>query len=335
MARRDNVKARKRLKKPKKIYTNTPLDKGHVKLKQSRGKVPAGFYRSGNRLKVERNNYATLEINVKSFKNKMPNKWGLAEGMSPQKLRAMHNRMQTLLISQRASPAYREKIQMHWKKYMSASYSYYYSKDEMKKHIALSIINEYERNPFLLGFRAGRKVDDNTRTAYILNVATPDQQSKNFDYYDFWAETELNEAGDYINYELDEDGQLFYTGENANTSDVTKFDDNYDWDVIYIYDVDNVVNIVRGMGGWTNAMSQYPADVSRLCGGAGYHWKQVYDWDVQGKPLPKPNIEAHLADGWEGGSGEGFISHKYRYENGKIEVDSKVADEYTYRRKKN
>lgn len=197
MARRDNVKARKRLKKPKKIYTNTPVDEGlHNpgsrkfirKLSPTRQhtRLHGTYTDPSGKIRVRRQYDTRISIHVQSARSKQFNKYGLQGDMSPQRIQAIAKKIDTFLISQRVSPETRDKIRSAWKRYASAAYGYYRSKTDAAKERNANIIKFIERNTNLLGLKASFVREDKVKEAYVLNPLTQGMMDENFNTYEKW-----------------------------------------------------------------------------------------------------------------------------------------------------
>lgn len=197
MARRDNVKARKRLKKPKKIYTNTPTDEGlhnpgsrkyirQLSPTRRHTRLHGTYTDPSGKVKVRRQYDTRISINVQSARSRQFNKYGLQGDMSPQKIQAIAKKIDTFLISQRVSPETRDKIRSVWKKYASAAYGYYRSKTDTAKERNANIIKFIERNTNLLGLKASFVKQDKVKEAYVLNPLTRGMMDENFDTYERW-----------------------------------------------------------------------------------------------------------------------------------------------------
>lgn len=313
MARRDNVKARRRLKKPKKIYTNTPMDKGFGKLKTKRFEKPykgghtwarAVYMDRNGTLRVKRS--VVKEIRLPLQKAKSPitsfNKWGLQTGNSPQKIHYLMGQMDAQLISQKIAPHIRQQIMAVWQKYKSAAWGFYRAKDPERQAFHFNVIRQIELNPQLLGLR-GTEIKDSQKHGYFINNTPYEKQVENYDYYEKWYNKMLDREIVIRDITLHADAQAF-TDQDTVTEyedDETLFhelggasyikNDPGDWEEYWFYSPETVASIIQNMGGWHNAQTLYPDDTTRVCNNAGYNVEQMYNHLVHGEKLGAPNKE--------------------------------------------
>lgn len=325
MARRDNVKARRRLKKPKKIYTNAPPDKGIATLKRNyfdKKKISTrnGLkrYRGGHKwaqavyisrngqIRIKRSTVKEIRIplqkttsDIKSF-----NHWGLQIGNSPQKIHFLMKQMDAHLISQRVAPHIRQQVMSVWQKYKSAAWGFYRAQTPERKSFHFNVIKHIELNPHLLGLR-GSQIVAGQKEGYFINNTPYEQQAKNYDYYETWYNQMLDkeikirdltpmidnlsdqdEVTEEYNGELDD---IEFSWDNGGSKYL--YNDPGDWQEYWFYSPELVESIIANMGGWTSAQTHYPEDMSRLCNNAGYTVEQMYRHLVHNEPLGPPSKE--------------------------------------------
>lgn len=318
MSKRDNVKARRRLKRPKKIYTNVPLDRGFRKArplserleKQSTYGMNIGhkwakavYLDKTGRARVVRSNWEQIAIPLQKSKSPIEsfNHWGLQKGNSPQKIQALMKKVDSYLISNRISPNIRHQIMDAWAQYKSAAWGFYRAKDPERKNYHREIIRQFELNSHRLGLR-GTEMREGAKFGYLNNNVPKDIQTANYEYYEAWYNKMLDRAREQ--YELrmrsSETNELQETNTNLESDNepiIPQQDLDWimnadgDWAEYWFYSPDEITNIVNNMNGWTNAKSHYQEDLTRICNGAGYSVEVMYQHAEFGAPLPGPRPE--------------------------------------------
>lgn len=320
MARRDNVKARRRLKKPKKIYTNDRLD-------FSKSKRPAGLKRPSlsrrhnrfhrakfttpdGKIRLNKSYIKEIKITVQHAKSKTFNDWGLQEGMSPQKIRALAKKMDIYLHSQRVSPQTRADILNVWKQYEKASFGYYYSKKPETINKYKSIIKYIEQNTNLLGLKSSFVNEAKEKQAYVVNPLSKKEAMENFMAYEKWYNDvkEHNRLEELRQQKIKESQALMpdlsgiidafggHGGSEESVDDDLPSPESIDisgnWVEYWFYTLGEVDAIIDKMHGWANAIDRYQNDVVRICNCAGYTPAEVMTYVNNGvnPGNPDPNL---------------------------------------------
>lgn len=264
---KERKKARRRLKKPRKVYTNANANFGAVKAKQ--GKQPNYNYnmwegvekalkrKIKHSVKVPKT--ITLRINTKKS---VLNAYGLPKGITPNTLRTKHKQMIDSLINKGTRPSDVKNIDANWKTLIKAAQYFNQSKKQETKDKWLKKINDLSRNMTLLGFTSSRYVDGNR----IISAKGASEETQ---------ESQLNrkrffEAGD------DDDFQ----------------DERGGFTNAVVLDYEEIDNIISKMGSnWVEAYHKYGRDMRRLINGAGYSMSEYRQHYVNGTPLGDPSMD--------------------------------------------
>lgn len=251
------TKARRRLKKPKKIYTNKPFQNTSIKFRIPKPKVERVY-----KPRVKPSVYVPRNIQLKLWSRKTPlNKWGLPKYVTPKRVMTKRNQIIDTLINRGIKPSDVDAIKHNYKMLLRAMRGYESAKKQSTKDRWMKDIQELSRNYNLLGFTS-TTYDNGFKTGNLRGVGgdTKDAQKR--------REFFFKSAGD-DDYQ-DESGYTFST---------------------IFYSVDEVSRILDSMGGtWEEKVERYPLDVKRLCNNAGYSVDEFREYYVSRQPLGEPDI---------------------------------------------
>lgn len=266
------VKARRRLRKPKKVYTNAPVHKKHAAAWKSRKKVKVKPTNKPLKLKAPRKSRKAkkatipryLQLPLYTRKAKL-NRYGMPRYTTPKRVRELRNRVVNTWINRGLKPSDVGAIKHNYAMLLRAMKNYERAKKLSTKEKWLKDIKELSKNANLLGFTS-TTYDDATgkKVGHLRGKNADDEETKRIRDFYFRAEDD----DDYD----DGSGRTF---SNA-----------------LFYSTDETSDILNKMGGdWDSKVARYADDVIRIVNNTGYEVSEYKEYYVNGKPLGAPDSD--------------------------------------------
>lgn len=271
---KERKKARRRLKKPRKFYTNaqifTSLSKGvnnktGIAKPQKISRKPniTGISKRLTPQKMVQPIKVPKTISVRlNTKYTILNKYGLPKGVTPERLKTKQKQVIQSLINRGVKPSEIDNVKYNWEMLRKAALYFERSKKQETRDKWGQVISDLSINIQMLGLTSST-YEDGIKKAYLKGTASNTEEAKRYRQLYFDAKGE----DDYVG----SDGLTFKGG--------------------VFYDVDETDKIINKMGGgsWVAAVYKYGRDVKRLVNNTGFQMKPYADHFINGTPLGEPD----------------------------------------------
>lgn len=271
---KERKKARKRLKKPRKFYTNAQVfphstrgintKTGIAKpQKLSRYSSKTGISKRATKTKILQPVKVPKIINVRlNTRYSILNKYGLPKGVTPNILKQKQKQVIQSLINRGVKPSEVDNVRYNWELLRKAAMYFERSKKDETRDKWKKVISDLSLNIQMLGLSSST-YENGVKKAYLKGTSSDSESAKK-----------------YRQLYIDAQGEDDYIGDNGLSFKGGVF-----------YDIDETDKIISKMGGgsWTAAVYRYGHDVKRLVNNTGYQMKPYADHFINGTPLGEPD----------------------------------------------
>lgn len=263
---KERKKARRRIKKPRKIPTNKSGFIPHnskVKIKVNKPKRTKVYnpYRNYYTKGIKIPKVITIKLNTRKS---AVNQYGLPKRTTPKVLQTKRNQVINDLINKGIKPSAIKEVRNNWNNLIKAANYYSKAKKPETKRKWQDEINMLSKNILLFGF-SSPKYENGVRTASVKTVNPNSETAKKYQEL-------FKKAKGEDDYE-DEEGFSFTGG--------------------IFYDLETVDSIIMNMAGgsWIGAIMKYGNDVKRIVNNAGYNMTEYRDHFENGTELGTPDLD--------------------------------------------
>lgn len=271
---KERKKARRRLKKPRKFYTNAQVFPSAprginnitgIAKPQRVSKTPSntGIPKRNTPKKIVQPVKVPKTIEVRlNTRYTILNKYGLPKGVTPERLKLKQKQVIQSLINRGVKPSEVENVKYNWELLRKAAQYFERSKKQETKDKWKQVISDLSLNIQMLGLSSST-YENGVKKAYLKGTSSDTEEAKR--YRQLFAEAKGDD-----DYAMD-DGFTFKGG--------------------VFYDIEETDKIISNMGGgsWKVAVVKYGHDVKRLVHNTGYQLRPYADHFINGTPLGEPD----------------------------------------------